>query len=141
MDAASQKITASLWKALKKGKTVDAIICFKQLDHSESTENGTEEVNQEESVVERTELLEKSMAAVIDILEEQKNRISFTWKLLYESNMINVRGADVTLIENIATVENVENVDKNESNHVDGNPRKSKIWNSFKSLLNNSRKE
>lgn len=67
------------------------------------------------------------MAAVIDLLEHQKDRLPFTWKLLYETNVIVANGADMKLVEDIAAIENVECIDEQ--------IKKPKLWKIFKNVL------
>ncbi|KAG4067522.1 hypothetical protein HA402_005294 [Bradysia odoriphaga] len=53
---------------------------------------------------------EKSQAAVIALLEKEKDRVSITWETMFMVNQIIVNGADLKLAEGIAAIENVASI-------------------------------
>lgn len=113
---ASDKIDPSLSGILNGGGTARVMI---------STVEGTGDVLQNiesRGITDRTEKLntinreltafaERSQAAVIKLLEKEKERIPVTWELLWISNQLVVNGADQKLVNDIAAIDNVSKIE------------------------------
>ncbi len=125
------KITASLLEILSNGKLANVEISFKELNQEkDKIECAGREEDAEEMQDETNASIEKSVAEVIDILYNQKGRLKITLTLMCETNKILVNGADLKLVNSIAAVEHVVNIDGEES----AEKKKRKIWKRFKSI-------
>lgn len=113
---ASSKIDSSLLQVLNGGQTARLQV---------SMVEGTEEVQQslaDREYVDRADRINtqhreltahatRTQAAVIRLLETEKNRIPITWESLWISNQIVVNGADLKLVNDIAAVQNVAKIE------------------------------
>lgn len=109
------KIEASLLEVLNGGEP--AKIMISMTDSSEELHQdlqSREYADREEQLntmqKEVTAFSEKSQAAVVALLEKEKERASVTWETLFMTNQIIVNGADLKLVEDIAAIENVASV-------------------------------
>lgn len=109
------KIDASLLEVLNGGEPAKILVVF-----TDSLETLHEELQSRE-YADREEQLKtmqkeveafagKSQAAVVALLEKEKERVSYTWETLSMVNQIIVNGADLKLAEDIAAVENVGSI-------------------------------
>lgn len=132
-----QKIRAPLLERLNEGKLVDIAICVKVLEKLDRVLLSPECTDQEDELdteAEQTAFLDKSLAAVVEFLEKEKIRLFFTWKRMSESStiIIIVNGADRKLVEDIAAIDFVDNVDEYKVVEV----KSLKPWNRLKSMFN-----
>lgn len=110
------KIDAALLEILNGGQPAKLMISM-----TDSSEQLHEELNTREYAdrderlntmqQEVTAFTEKSQAAVIALLETEKERIPITWETLLMTNQVIVNGADLKLAEDIAAIENVASVE------------------------------
>lgn len=109
------KIEASLLEVLQGGQPARIMIAM-----TDSSEQLHEELQSRE-YADREEQLNtmqkeveafstKSQAAVIALLEKEKERTSITWEALLMTNQVVVNGADLKLVEDVAAIENVATV-------------------------------
>lgn len=110
------KIEASLLEVLNGGQPAKVMISF--TDNSEDLHKdlqSREYADREEQLntmqKEVKAFSEKSQAAVIAVLEKDKERASITWEAMFMTNQIIVNGADLKLVEDIAAIENVASVE------------------------------
>lgn len=110
------KIDASLLETLNGGQTSRIMITMtdsaeeihKDLENREFADR-EERLNAMQKEV--TAFSEKSQAAVIELLQKEKERIPITWETLIMVNQVIVNGADLKLVEDIAAIENVATVE------------------------------
>lgn len=130
-----ERISPSLLKTLSEGKLANVLICVKIEDVEQKFERsltGTEDLEDEIDTEEkRIAFYEKSSAPIVELLEKEKGRLAFTWTLLPEKSRIIVKGADLKLVEDIATIENATFIDEDQV--VQG--KVPKIWKRLKSIM------
>lgn len=109
------KIDASLLEVLNGGEPAKVMISL--TDSSEALHQelqSREYADREEQLSTMQKEVEafsqKSQAAVIALLEKEKERVPITWDTLFVTNQIIVNGADLKLVEDIAAIENVASV-------------------------------
>jgi len=113
---ASSKIDSSLLQVLNGGKTARLMVSMvegtEELQKSFENREFVDRADRLNTVNrELTALATRTQAAVISLLETEKNRIPITWESLWISNQIVVNGADLKLANDIAAVENVAKIE------------------------------
>lgn len=113
---ASSKIESSLLQVVTGGQTARLLVYMAEgtEDLQKSFENRefADRADRLNTInKELTAHATRTQAAVIRLLEAEKNRVPITWDSLWISNQIVVNGADLKLVNDIAAVENVAKIE------------------------------